>query len=165
MSNDSGWVRSDARDIRVRMGLIIDIIPRAGVELRGVAKSFRTRRGVVQAVGGIDVALPAGETVALLGPNGAGKSTTIDMILGLVRPDRGTVSTLGRRPRKAVEDGLVGALQDDPAGLPGDGGCTGDVFFNSGTGNTGLLSSGNVNTVVANSGSNDVGFAVGATRP
>jgi hypothetical protein len=55
--------------------------------------------------------------------------------------------------------------QDDPAGLPGDGGCTGDVFFNSGTGNTGLLNSGNVNTVVANSGSNDVGFAVSATRP
>jgi hypothetical protein len=55
--------------------------------------------------------------------------------------------------------------QDDPAGLPGDGGCTGDVFFNSGSGNIGLLNSGNVNTVVANSGSNDVGFAASATRP
>ena len=33
-----------------------------------------------------------GETVALLGPNGAGKSTTIDMMLGLLRPDSGTVT-------------------------------------------------------------------------
>jgi ABC-2 type transport system ATP-binding protein len=82
----------------------------AGVELHGAAKSYRTRRGVIHAVRGIDVSLGAGETVALLGPNGAGKSTTIDMILGLTRPDRGTVSTLGRMPREAVDDGLVGAM-------------------------------------------------------
>jgi ABC-2 type transport system ATP-binding protein len=78
--------------------------------MRSASKSFRTPRGVVRAVRGIDVSVAPGETVALLGPNGAGKSTTIDMILGLIRPDDGTVSTLGRRPRKAVDDGLVGAM-------------------------------------------------------
>jgi ABC-2 type transport system ATP-binding protein len=80
------------------------------VELRGVSKSFRTPRGQVSAVCGIDVSIPAGETVALLGPNGAGKSTTIDMLLGLSRPDSGSVSLLGRAPSDAVEAGLVGAM-------------------------------------------------------
>jgi ABC-2 type transport system ATP-binding protein len=51
-----------------------------------------------------------GETVALLGPNGAGKSTTIDLLLGLVRPDAGSVSILGREPSAAVDAGLVGAM-------------------------------------------------------
>ena len=51
-----------------------------------------------------------GETVALLGPNGAGKSTTLDVLLGLMRPDRGSVSALGRTPREAVDRGLVGAM-------------------------------------------------------
>jgi ABC-2 type transport system ATP-binding protein len=61
-------------------------------------------------VRGIDVAIAAGETVALLGPNGAGKSTTIEMMLGLIRPDGGTVSVFGRSPRDAVDAGLVGAM-------------------------------------------------------
>ena len=51
-----------------------------------------------------------GETVALLGPNGAGKSTTIDMILGLARPDAGHVSVFGRAPSDAVKAGLVGGM-------------------------------------------------------
>ena len=42
--------------------------------------------------------------------NGAGKSTTIDMLLGLTRPDSGRVWLLGRDPRAAVEAGLVGAM-------------------------------------------------------
>ena len=53
----------------------------SGVELRDVAKTFRTAGAVVPAVKGIDLSIPTGETVALLGPNGAGKSTTIDMLL------------------------------------------------------------------------------------
>jgi ABC-2 type transport system ATP-binding protein len=61
-------------------------------------------------VRGIDVSIGRGETVALLGPNGAGKSTTIDVILGLARPDSGTVTVLDRSPREAVSRGLVGAM-------------------------------------------------------
>jgi ABC-2 type transport system ATP-binding protein len=82
----------------------------SGVRLRGLTKSFHTLRGDVHAVRGIDVEIQPGETVALLGPNGAGKSTTIDMLLGLVPPDAGTASVLGRSPRDAVDAGLVGAM-------------------------------------------------------
>ncbi|MGD0386853.1 MAG: ABC transporter ATP-binding protein [Solirubrobacteraceae bacterium] len=80
------------------------------VELRGLVKSFRGPSGPVRAVRGIDVSIAAGETVALLGPNGAGKSTTIDMMLGLTRPDSGSVSLFGRPPREAVDAGAVGAM-------------------------------------------------------
>jgi len=81
-----------------------------GVVLEGLTKTWHGPGGPVAAVKGIDVSIPRGETVALLGPNGAGKSTTIDMLLGLARPDRGTVSVLGRAPGDAVAHGLVGAM-------------------------------------------------------
>ncbi len=80
------------------------------VELRGVTKTFRASGAVVPAVRGIDVSIAAGETVALLGPNGAGKSTTIDMLLGLIAPDHGTVSLFGRAPKQAVAGGQIGAM-------------------------------------------------------
>ena len=80
------------------------------IQLQGLTKSFRTSRGVVEAVKGIDVDIARGETVALLGPNGAGKSTTIDMLLGLLPADRGSVSIFGRPPREAIDAGWVGAM-------------------------------------------------------
>ncbi|HEX6788283.1 MAG TPA: ABC transporter ATP-binding protein [Gaiellaceae bacterium] len=78
----------------------------AGVELHDLAKSW----GRVEAVRGVDISVQPGETVALLGPNGAGKSTTIDMMLGLTEPDRGTVEVFGLPPHEAVAGGLVGAM-------------------------------------------------------
>ena len=80
------------------------------IELRGLTKSWRGPAGPVRAVRGIDVSIARGETVALLGPNGAGKSTTIDMILGLTRPDGGSVSVFGRAPQESVKAGLVGGM-------------------------------------------------------
>jgi ABC-2 type transport system ATP-binding protein len=81
-----------------------------GIRIEGLAKSFRSPQGLVRAVRGIDVSIAAGETAALLGPNGAGKSTTIDVLLGLSKPDRGSVTVFGRSPREAVDAGLVGAM-------------------------------------------------------
>jgi ABC-2 type transport system ATP-binding protein len=80
------------------------------IELEGLEKSFRTPKGGVPAVRGVDITIRAGEIVALLGPNGAGKSTTIDMLLGLTQPDRGTVRVLGQPPREATRAGVVGVM-------------------------------------------------------
>jgi ABC-2 type transport system ATP-binding protein len=80
------------------------------IELRRLTKSFESQHGRVEAVRGIDVSIATGETVALLGPNGAGKSTTLDMVLGLLQPDAGTVSVFGVSPAQAVADGKVGAM-------------------------------------------------------
>jgi ABC-2 type transport system ATP-binding protein len=80
--------------------------PTTGVQLVDLAKSF----GAVQAVQGVDITVARGETVALLGPNGAGKSTTIDMMLGLTRPDRGHVVLFGMPPVDAIKAGAVGVM-------------------------------------------------------
>ncbi|MDP8254993.1 MAG: LPS export ABC transporter ATP-binding protein [Candidatus Alcyoniella australis] len=55
-----------------------------------LVKVFKERR----VVDGVSVEITAGEVVGLLGPNGAGKTTTFYMIVGLYRPDDGSV-TLG----------------------------------------------------------------------
>src|SRR5947208_1568701 len=80
------------------------------IRLDGLTKSFAAPAGPVHAVRGIDVEIRAGETVALLGPNGAGKSTTIDMLLGLLPPDSGSVSVFGRSPTGAIAQGAIGAM-------------------------------------------------------
>jgi ABC-2 type transport system ATP-binding protein len=60
----------------------------------GLAKSY----GDVVAVDGLDLALDEGSVTGLIGPNGAGKTTTIKMILGLLKPDRGSVTVFGLDP-------------------------------------------------------------------
>jgi lipopolysaccharide export system ATP-binding protein len=58
---------------------------------RGLVKRYRGR----EVVKGVDIDVARGETVGLLGPNGAGKTTTFYMIVGLVRPNGGTVTLDG----------------------------------------------------------------------
>ena len=82
----------------------------AGIHLSGLTKSFKTPQGTVHAVRGVDISIAPGETVALLGPNGAGKSTTIDMLLGLLPPDAGTVRLFGMKPQDAIKVGAIGAM-------------------------------------------------------
>ncbi|MEV6285886.1 ABC transporter ATP-binding protein [Kribbella sp. NPDC051770] len=76
------------------------------VTLSGVTRRY----GEVQAVAGVDLTIRSGEVVALLGPNGAGKSTTLEILLGLVRPDQGTVQLYGKTPVEAIAAGQVGVM-------------------------------------------------------
>jgi ABC-2 type transport system ATP-binding protein len=91
---------------------VIGIQP-AGIRATGLTKSY----GPVRAVREIDLTVAPGETVALLGPNGAGKSTTIDMVLGLTRPDQGSVYVFGQPPSVAVKAGWVGGMLQTGAPL------------------------------------------------
>jgi ABC-2 type transport system ATP-binding protein len=84
--------------------------PSTGIRLEGLVKSFKSPQGPVHAVRGVDIDIAPGETVALLGPNGAGKSTTIDMLLGLTKPDSGTVTLFGMKPADAIKAGAIGAM-------------------------------------------------------
>jgi len=60
------------------------------LEIRGLTKRFER-----PAVDGLDLTVRSGEFYALLGPNGAGKTTTLRMVVGLLRPDAGSISVLG----------------------------------------------------------------------
>lgn len=57
----------------------------------GLIKSYSGRRVVNR----VDLEINPGEVVGLLGPNGAGKTTTFYMIVGLIKPDAGTISLNG----------------------------------------------------------------------
>lgn len=61
----------------------------------GVGKSYSTERGLVHAVVGIDLSVPAGQFVAIVGRSGSGKSSLMAMIGGLSRPTRGVVRVSG----------------------------------------------------------------------
>jgi len=61
------------------------------LKLEGVVKRYSD----LVAVDGLTVEIKKGEIIGLLGPNGSGKSTTIKMILGLLRPDAGSIHIYG----------------------------------------------------------------------
>src|SRR5271169_1338002 len=61
-----------------------------GLEIRGLCKCFN--RPAVEA---LDLTVESGEFYTLLGPNGAGKTTTLRMVVGLLRPDAGSISITG----------------------------------------------------------------------
>lgn len=81
------------------------------ISAHGLTKSF----GSVRALDRLDLTIARGEVHGFLGPNGAGKSTTIRILLGLLRPDTGSVRMFDRDPwRDAVE------LHRRLAYVPGD---------------------------------------------
>ena len=74
-------------------------LPCPVIEVRGLEKSY----GRMRVLRGVDLAVKAGRVTAILGPNGAGKSTLVRVLLGLARPDEGSV-VVGGMP-----------VADDPA--------------------------------------------------
>ncbi|TVZ00962.1 ABC transporter ATP-binding protein [Trebonia kvetii] len=67
----------------------------AAIRTADLRKTYKSSRGDVEAVRGIDLDIPQGEFFGLLGPNGAGKSTTIGMLTTLVAPTGGQAWVAG----------------------------------------------------------------------
>ncbi len=88
----------------------------ATVIARGLTKRFET----TCALDGVDLTVEAGEVRGLLGANGAGKTTLLRILLGLVRPDAGTIELLGHRLDEAHAPALAGVsgFVEDPRFYP-----------------------------------------------
>ncbi|MFC6906949.1 ABC transporter ATP-binding protein [Halalkalicoccus tibetensis] len=89
------------------------------IEVDGLTKTFGSSDDSVVAVEDVSFTIHPGSVVGVLGPNGAGKTTTIKSILGLIRPDKGTVYidgvNIAERPQEAfsrVDAMLEGARND-----------------------------------------------------
>src|SRR5512141_816323 len=63
------------------------------LEINGLTKTYR--RGGVRANDGITLSVDAGEVYGLLGHNGAGKTTLVNQVIGLARPDAGSIDLEG----------------------------------------------------------------------
>ncbi|WP_028137921.1 ABC transporter ATP-binding protein [Bradyrhizobium japonicum] len=62
------------------------------LRVAGLRKSF----GVIRVADDLDFAITLGECLGVIGPNGAGKSSVLNLIVGLIRPDGGSISLDGR---------------------------------------------------------------------
>lgn len=88
-----------------------DTVAPPAVYARGLVKRF----GAKTAVDNLDLTVPVGSWFGLVGPNGAGKTTTIKMLVGLLRPDAGTVQVSGIDvwPDPLAAKRKLGVLPDD----------------------------------------------------
>lgn len=80
-----------------------------------VATGLVKRFGDKTAVDHLDLVVPAGSWFGVVGPNGAGKTTSIRMMVGLLKPDAGTVEVHGVPvwPDPTAVKRIVGVLPDD----------------------------------------------------
>ncbi|MER5218857.1 ABC transporter ATP-binding protein [Streptomyces flaveus] len=65
------------------------------ISTAGLARTFQTKQGPVEAVRGVDLTVQPGEIVGFLGPNGAGKTTTLRMLTTLLAPTGGAATVAG----------------------------------------------------------------------
>ncbi len=63
------------------------------IQVENLAKRY----GKTEALKGVSVEFPEGSVCAVMGPNGSGKTTMLKSILGLVKPDSGTIEVMGKR--------------------------------------------------------------------
>ena len=83
------------------------------LEIRGLEKKF----GKYQVLNGLDMTVPEGSLYGFVGPNGAGKTTTIKIIVGLLKPDGGTI-------RLGGEDASAGGWEKHVGYVPDFSECT-----------------------------------------
>ena len=68
----------------------------AGILIHNLSKTYRTRDGVIHAVGEVSLSIARGEFVSILGPSGCGKSTLLKIVAGLIPATSGTVVVDGQ---------------------------------------------------------------------
>src|ERR1035438_10465166 len=77
------------------------------VRVEGVEKVFHRGAEDIHILADLSLQVPAGEFLALMGPSGSGKTTLLNLIGGLDRPTRGTVTVAGERIDQLSDRGLA----------------------------------------------------------
>ena len=70
------------------------------IDIRDISLTYPNR--IAPAIANISLTIPAGTSIAFVGPSGAGKTTMIDVLLGVLNPDKGSVLVSGLSPILAV---------------------------------------------------------------
>jgi branched-chain amino acid transport system ATP-binding protein len=83
------------------------------LEVHGVSRRF----GGLQALSDVTFSVPQGQIVGLIGPNGAGKTTFFSTLVGLIRPDRGSIlldgePVVGLKPHQVARLGMTKTFQN-----------------------------------------------------
>ena len=80
---------------------LAEVNGQSAITFENVSRTYRRgwlSRGGTDALSDVSLSVPVGQVTAVLGANGAGKTTAIRCLLGLERPDAGTVRVLGQAP-------------------------------------------------------------------
>ena len=86
------------------------------VRVEGLVKDHFSHflRKRFRALDGFDLIVQKGEAYGLLGPNGAGKTTTQKLLLGLIKPTKGTITVLDKPPGDKLALERIGFLPENP---------------------------------------------------
>ncbi|MFT4083318.1 MAG: ABC transporter ATP-binding protein [Nocardioides sp.] len=90
----------------------------ATLSLRGITKTFATKRGPHQVLADIDLTIPEGGFATVLGPSGCGKSTLLRIVADVLPASGGEVDLFGRTAHQARGNGEFGFVFQDPVLLP-----------------------------------------------
>ena len=84
----------------------------SSVEVNRLSKSFGNRRAITT----VSLSVQSGEVLGLLGPNGSGKSTLMKSIVGIIKPDTGSIRVLGTdvTADPVAIKGMIGYVPESP---------------------------------------------------
>ena len=81
--------------------------PKSAIVIKGLTKIFTLGKEKVYALNGIDLNIAENEIICLLGTSGSGKSTLLNMMAGLEKPTKGSITVFGERVDKMSERKLA----------------------------------------------------------
>lgn len=96
--------RTAPRDLPSAKPIPFEVTHEAAAETRGLAVSIRDLTKAFDAapvINGIDLEIPAGQSIAIVGKSGCGKSTLLRLIMGLETPTKGTITRIGDKEATA----------------------------------------------------------------